>query len=228
MIFGSSTAMFLLAQSEPWRTQGPRPPRLTPGPTILDVFYEQPLLTAGVALFLGLVLLFVLLRSGRRRRAAVAAGVAVGAAVGLFLLGRFVETDREQVKRRTHELLSAVERADIIAIEEMLAPNASGAFYGRTIASPRDALVSELDRALASYPVTSARISAMEAATRLKGAAQTRTRVVIRAPEATLYDVPTRAWFLIDWRRDETGRWLATRIELEMVEGRPELANAHP
>ena len=218
----------ILAQAEPWRTEGTRPPRLAPGPTILETFFEQPLLTAGFAIFLGLILFFVFSRSGKARRAVVAAGVCVAAAAALFALAHVVETDREKVKQRTRDLVDAVQRADMVAIGEMLAPTASGAFYGNTVAAPRDALLERLDNALRQYPVESARITTLEAASRLKGAAQTRTRVVIRVPEATFYDIPNYAWFLIDWRIDASGEWIATRVELEVIEGSPELGSARP
>lgn len=209
--------VFFLAQS------APRPPRLTPGPTLLDTFFEEPLLTSGVALFMGVVLFFILYRLGKHHRALIAVVVAIAVAAALYIVAHVVETDREKVKARTRALVSAVERADLVTIEEMLAPSVAGVVYGTTRAPSRDALLRELDTALQQYRVASARVSTLEAASPIKGAAQTRARVVIRAPEATLYDIPNNVWFLIDWRIDDKGRWVATRIELEMIERRGRL-----
>jgi hypothetical protein len=49
----------------------------------------------------------------RRRRYAIAGGVALGALVGLVLLDRFVESDREQMIRKVREIAAAISHHDV-------------------------------------------------------------------------------------------------------------------
>jgi hypothetical protein len=72
-------------------------------------FVDDPLWAYVVCGFVALVLL-VMFFTSKRVKFVVWIAVPLFIALGFYLLDRYVETDREQVVRKTHELAAAAQR----------------------------------------------------------------------------------------------------------------------
>jgi SnoaL-like domain len=122
-----------------------------------ELLFDPPwYLPAGIAV-LG-IYLFV---HGNRRQnmkiRAAGAGVVVLAAA-LFLLGRYMDTDREIAEKRTRQLVDAVEKHDWNAMRALLDPKASVTVPSGAVYSNREAIIGGAQAATERFGIKNIRL----------------------------------------------------------------------
>lgn len=203
------------------RSLGGDVPEPIPDPPLLaNLLFEAPLGPVCVALAVGAVGWFLLSRAGRGRAALFVAGAAVGIAGLVLALAAGVTTDREAAAARTRELVAAVAKADVPAVESMLGDRVTVRFFGTPVPWDRDGVIERVRKYLGgTYRVKEGEttIRALRAAggkEALPILTQCRVTVV---PELTGF--PASSWWKLSWRRDASGRWLVSEIDVQQIDG---------
>lgn len=200
-----TTPATLLAQSIP---SLPAPPAL--GHYLFENPWPAVIALAFGALAAGAV---VNRRAGARRAWPVAGGLLL-LALAAGVTARLVTTTREALIRRSQALVDAAARADTAALSGMLADDAELRAAFLTSPWARGRLLDGVRQYLGQrYPIQSHREDSASAAIDGPNAARTQLRVVVRARDATMYDVPVASWWRLEWRRDADGQWRIRGLE---------------
>lgn len=195
---------------------GAEVPALPAAPAWEVWLLETPLIVAGVLVALGVA---GLVRRGRVWRSAGAALIAAG--LGVYAAGFLIETPRETLVGRTHELVAAASSADAGALRGVLDEGAAVvAPRGRSRGFPvayagREAIIAAAVSRLPGLGI--GRVVVLEVRSAVDGPEVGRTHVRVRA-EGEGGAWLGHAWWEIDWVRREAG-WLAAEIEPLWVQG---------
>jgi len=185
-----------------------------PDPPLLErLFLEEPWpLTVGLILLAAV--LGVVAYQRMRRTLAIAALVAALLAVAIGLTAKFVETDREQVRDATEQLVAATAPMNLTRIRGMLHTDVV-LIIGDDEAAPIriDRLLAQLESVGERYPIESNQIKLLEAqslAPASPGVARARTLIDVLSL-ARNGRALTR--WRIDWEKQPGGTWRVTRIQ---------------
>jgi len=189
-------------------------------PLIANLLFEAPLGPVCALLAAGAVGWFLLSRADRGRSALAVAGSALVLAGAVIALAAGVTTDREAAAARTRELVAAVARADVPAVEAMLGDRVTVRFFGTPAPWDRDAVLERVRRYLGgTYRVKEGETAIRALRASGEGDAQpilTQCRVTV-VPELTGF--PASSWWKLSWRRDAQGRWLVSEIDVQQIDG---------
>lgn len=189
-------------------------PSLPAPPAVQHYLLENPWPTAIVLAVCGLVVAAILNRQGQSRRAVLTAVGLFLAAGAVVATSSLVTTTREALIHRTRLLIDAAARADTESLRDMLASDADLRAAFLTGDWGRDRLLDGVQRYLGQqYPIQSHREDSARAIIDGPNAARTQIHVVVRAKEATMYDVPVGSWWRIEWRKDADGVWRVRGLE---------------
>lgn len=189
-------------------------------PLIANLLFEAPLGPVCAVLAAGAVAWFLLSRAGRGRSALAVAAAALVLAGAILALAAGVTTDREAAAGRTRELVAAVARADVPAVEAMLSDRVTVRFFGTPAPWDRDAVLDRVRRYLGgTYRVKEGETTIRTLRAAGGGDAQpilTQCRVTV-VPDLTGF--PASSWWKLSWRRDARGRWLVSEIDVQQIDG---------
>src|SRR5436309_649671 len=107
-----------------------------------DILFDTPIWLLIVLGLAGLLFTWAGFMRGRRDKLLGGIGIfllVVGA--GLFVASRLVETDKEQVVRRSRELVQSVEQKQWSTLSEHLLPNAAVIYEGSPMCTSRDEIL---------------------------------------------------------------------------------------
>jgi hypothetical protein len=184
---------------------------------------EQSGWTAFAITLLGLCAFLLV---GRRQRGSLAIRYLAGAialAMGVWLLGRFVETGREAILAHTRALVFATAGTDVEELRRLLGADAvvvGGRLPGMD--SKERIIRAASDMLGRQYALDAATIVEMQGEVLADG--RGRTQVLVRARTKN-EGVPGLSWWLIEWSRGEDGAWRASRIEPKAIQGLFSLSN---
>ena len=169
----------------------------------------------------------VALRPGRLRAAWAIAGIGALVIAGLWILAWAVTSTPELLRRRTVQLVDAVARADVGAVDAMLAPGCEVRSPSAGVASVLT-LARGIDRAMildrvgdelaGEFRVQSHLTGRVDAVVDGPRVARTQVRVRVRFERATVFQ--PSCWRL-HWERGEDGVWRAGLIEPLAIAGAP-------
>lgn len=183
-------------------------------------FFEQwvlqsPLLLSVIILAVGFFAYMLLRNSKHSKKIGIPSlGVASAIAGGVFALGSFITTDREQLQTRSQELVVATANADQSALTQLLDDRASiKTAFGS--ADSKDKILS-LVASRAAPTIQSATIREIRVG--VYGDQVARTQIKIRVAGEM---VPSNSWWQVDWTRPdtETEMWVVTDIEPLWIQG---------
>lgn len=195
----------------PWA----QPPPL-PDPPALEVWlFEQPVVSAGLALGAGALAWFVLRAKGKPRQGTLAGGGLVALAVVLAVVGFVVETARERLAALSGDLLAAARAGDAARLDGLLADDLVLDLGGRGGDSGDKALVLEAVGKLKEQAVIDA--VRVRSPVSLDGPNAARSQVWVRTGGAGFG--PSLSWWMVSWRREAGGEWRAHLIELLLLNG---------
>ena len=187
-----------------------RPEPLPSGPILDRFLFENPLLLTAVLAASGLVILFALNRRGEARKGLAAFAVCFLLAVGAYLAGSLVVTERERLKDATRELVASVAEVDVPGLDDLLAENVSFRYRNARGGLDKGATIAEVERYLGgAYRVREHDVLELQATVDSSNVARTQVNVRV-----TVDTVGTRpSWWRLDWRLEPDGRWRVTGIE---------------
>jgi len=187
-----------------------RPEPLPNGPILDRFLFESPLLLTTVLAISGLVILFALNRRGEARKGLTAFAVCFALAVGAYLAGSLVLTERERLKEATRDLVASVAEVDVASLDELLAENVSFRYRNARGGLDKSATIAEVERYLGgAYKVQEHEVLELQATIDSSNVA--RTQVNVRVTVDVLGTHPS--WWRLDWRLEPGGRWRVTGIE---------------
>lgn len=191
-----------------------RVPSLPAPPALEHYLLENPWPLVIVLVVAALVAAALLNRRARGRQALLAAGGLLIVAGAVIAAAALVTTTRETLIQRTRELVDATAKADIAALQDMLASDVELRTFFFDRGRPRGELLDDVRRYMGQeYPVQSHREDSAQATIDGRNAARTQVHVVVRAREVTMYDVPVGSWWRIEWRKDDDGQWRVRGLE---------------
>jgi hypothetical protein len=209
----------LLAALTPTLGQGSffqAPESIEGGGGVAALLFEQPLLI-GAALVVVAALAFITLNRQEKGRL----GLLVGGAVLLLAAaaaaaGFLVETDRERIRARTVELVSATGDVDAARVATLLDDEVDLLMGGRRVPGVgREVILDAIDRLEGRFAMADARAVTTQAS--VDDGARARTQVQVRAtPEG---GAPSLSWWLLNWTKDDAGAWRITRIDCLLFNG---------
>lgn len=192
-------------------------------PLLPRLFLEQPLPVVLLLVVLAVAAFVVLNGRSKARQGMLGGAALVAAAAGVWLLARFVQTDREAIMAQTGRLVGSTVRSDTAAMDRILAADAR-LFPGVRIPMV-DVPTQGWDKAgiLKLAPENVSRWQVEEAAVlemqgRLDGPTSGRTQVRVRT---LVSRVPVISWWRITWRQGPDGAWTASAIEPLEISGIP-------
>lgn len=200
-------------------------PELPATPILEKWLYESPTLPVAVLALGAVLVLGMALKRRKKAPGLIAAGVlAIGAASVWATAGR-VTTQREQISRRTAQLVGAVAESDLVALRSLLdqefrigpSDNASGVASRIPRVTSFDQLASVLTTKFGEPGsfVGSHQVLETRAGLDGEGVGRTLVRVRVRGPQDAYI---SHSWWEIQWMMLD-GAWLATRIEAIWIQG---------
>ena len=126
-----------------------------------DLLYDPPWYLPAAVAALGI---FVFVHGNRRSDAKIRAG-GIGVvllAVAIFFLGRYVDTDRETVEKRSRLVVSSVDKRDWPQLSGLLDPKASVSIVNAPVYSSRDAILNGATAATEQYGIKNIRITSLQ------------------------------------------------------------------
>ena len=159
---------------------------------------------------------FALTREDRRLLQNGAISCAAGGLV--LVIGAIVQTNAESASDATRQFVEAAADGRIDDMSDMLDPNAT-LHIGRpeNTGRPFDELTDELRMLEGPHRIVSNRISSLSFGSDTSDTAITRFSCVTET-DSSYGPVPSR--WMIEWRRDEVGRWAVRRITALKIAGR--------
>ncbi len=190
-----------------------------PDPPVLEAYlFENPWPLVGLLAVLALIVLVLLVQRDKARLGLAAAGALVLAAGGAFLTARTVQTDRETIRARAHELVDAVAAVDVGALDDLLAPDMT--YRGIPVASGewnRQQTIDNVERYIGGVPgLTSHDTRDVQVLLQGPNVAVSQIRVVV-VPKT--FEVSQGTWWRVDWAR-ENDRWRVTGVRPLWIAGR--------
>lgn len=195
----------------PWA----QPPPLPDPPAIEVWLFEQPLISAGLALGAGALVWFVFRAKGKPRQGALAGGGLAALAIVLGVAGSAVETARERVAALSEDLLAAAREGDAAGLDGLLANDLALDVGGRGGDSGDKAFVLEAVGKLKEQAVIDA--VRVRSPVSLDGPDAARSQVWVRTGGTGFG--PSLSWWMVSWRRQPDGQWRAHLIELLLLNG---------
>ena len=204
--------------------------QLSPPPLWQQLLLEDPrplvVALAVAALVLAIVARRVRDRPSLVRRFWWAAGGALVLAAGVYLLASAVTTTRERLLIQTRQMISLAAPLDtqrFAQLQQLFDP--AGECCGPDLhhwLSMAEVLALVRDRS-ASYDIREHKVTALaaEARSSREGRAIVSVQTAGNLPDG-LTSVPSE--WLIDWSRDDDGRWRISRLTCLSIHGRRELA----
>lgn len=202
--------------------------RLPDPPAAAYYLLESPWGAIAGVLALGVLAMFVLRKSGKSRLGGIVLGACAAVAGAVWLTARLVTTEREVLRERTRELVSAAAHADTGSLRPMLTEQARlGAFL--PVVPEMRGRESLLD-AVRKYPgqevpLASHRTGPVQAVLDGPSVARTQVRVWVE-PKEKVYGTDPGSWWRIDWRREpaqgeagEYGPWRVTDVTIMQLDG---------
>lgn len=193
---------------------------LTPPPLWQEWLFENPWPLVIVLIVLAVVLRLMATRSRRPRgyRFNYAALGALLAALGVYLLTVFVETDRERLVDRTRQLVAATAPLDTAAIDALIA-------RGAVVTGPAgetwvlyDDIRPELERAVGRHGI--ARHALRSLAADVVSSVRGRSLLSLSTTTDDL-GLPIRTQWLITWRKEGDGTWRVIELQWLEFQGQP-------
>ncbi len=192
-----------------------------PAPPVLEhLLLEQPLGLVAALVFFALVAFIVLIRAGQDRRAVIIGASLLLASAAVYALASAVTTTREKLAKQTESLIAAATKADLGALDRMLAGDATLTFRSPGPPLHRDQIL----RLVEQYPggktpILAWSVEQMQAA--IDGPNTARTQAQVRTEvEAYGYKGPISSWWRISWRQDAgTDQWRILGIECLYIPG---------
>ncbi len=189
--------------------------RLEGGPAWEVWLLERSLLT-GAALVLAAILgWFFLTQAGKRRAAIITSSTLVVLGIGVLVLGRAVETDRERLEALTRAFVEEFVAGETAALEAMISERVALLSAGRGVSADRDLLIG----ASRGTPIDDFSYSSMGST--LDSANIGKTRFSVQTTHSGLYSGRVSSAWELDWQRAEDGRWRIITFECLHVFNRP-------
>ncbi|MGB7158707.1 MAG: hypothetical protein WBD40_11610 [Tepidisphaeraceae bacterium] len=126
-----------------------------------ELLFDPPWYLPAAVAALGI---FLFAHGNRRNEGKIRmAGIGVALlAVALFLVGRYVDTDRETVEKRSRQVVAAVDNQDWPKLTSLLDPKASVSVVNAPIYSSRDAILDGARAATERYGIKNIRITSLQ------------------------------------------------------------------
>ncbi|MCA9310914.1 MAG: hypothetical protein KDA21_06890 [Phycisphaerales bacterium] len=197
-----------------------------PAPPFLERwFLEQPLVTGIILLAVGVILARVLYMREQGRAAAVSCAICAVLAVGTYITGTLVETQRETLERRTREFIETIKTSDEARARDYLAQSVSVSSGGTSFDRlDRDWMLSMVDVVMAQVEVTSSSFHVRGAEVQGDvGRTQYAARVVSRR-----YGGPHPTTWELQWQRERDGVWRIVEFKWLTYMGEPPDASWMP
>lgn len=180
---------------------------------------EQPIPLAVVLAAAAAVVMAALVRRGRGRAGAVAAGVLLVLAGGVLLLGYVVRTPRERLADLTVEFVQRCFASDRAGVSERVDSGLIVASAGEAFTRFAKAELVALVGNFHALRVRDWRGRGMGAA--MEAPDLGRTRFTLRVRTDFLGDQPMPSTWEFTWRRSGEGEWRLIRLECLTMWGRP-------
>src|SRR2546421_3758206 len=166
--------------------------------------------------FLGLLIVvaIALWLSGNARqetRLKTAALIAFLLGAGLFLLSYFVDTDKEKVQKRTHQVIEAVEKKDKAALNTLLHPNATMLWMTKSD------IVDKVGSAVDEYHLSNIRIGGLDTDQPAKNQITADVSVTAHVETSGFGGDPPSTWQLV-WEKTGQG-WQLREIRAVKLAG---------
>ncbi len=199
-------------------TPPPSLPSLPRPPIVSHLLLESPLPLAVALVAAGAIAAIALHRRARTKHAGIVSGACLLIAGALLALASLVETPRERVVERTRLLVDAVARADLRALDDLLAPDCLVTFDRAPNGWEKPETIGWIaDNLRGRYTVSRHEVTGVQAQIGpQRGLARTRPSVRV-TPEVT--GRPHGFVCLITWREDPDGAWRALRVEPLWLQG---------
>lgn len=188
---------------------GPPPSPLAEAPTFERFVLDGPVALM-LVLFLGaLIALFAGRSAGKLKHGGLAALVFVVVAVGAWVASTLVETDREQIKRRSSELIGAVATVDERTLDRVMADNVVMRYVNSPSGIGKDEIISHVELHLGGlYALKSHAVLQSQATLESENVGISQIQVQAVAESG----MSLTSWWRLDWVKDSGGQWRVTRI----------------
>jgi hypothetical protein len=195
--------------------QTPAPPAALPAPPAIDRFLFQlpwSLATASALFVLAIIMAraAALMRTGKRAPLRAAAAALLLAAVGAGVIQALVTTKSEAIHDRTEQLVDAVSRGDLIAIDRLLAADATATYFNAPDGIDKDTIMDHVARQFGQGREANARIAELSSIADNERFGRSQLRVVVTHDVTAGY--PIGSWWGIDWRAKPDGTWEAIKV----------------
>lgn len=185
----------------------PQPLKASP---VWDTYiFEQPWPLAGVLLVVAVAYFL----KGKGRIRTIGAPVALALAIAVVAAGSLVTTAGEHIKASTRALVAAVAIGNLTVLDAELEDSAKLYSFLHNDGITKTAILDEVtQRFRAGAPYAIKEHSIIDLAAARDGTNVGRALVKVRViPEAAGF--PFFSWWLLDYRRDDKGRWRVVRME---------------
>jgi hypothetical protein len=193
-------------------------PSLPSPPLLQRLTLEEPGTLTVAFVVAAAIGFYVLNRQGKASRGFLAAAIGVGLAIGVQVLARLIETDRERIMGATAELVRTTAHADVEELSKLLAKEVrfsndfdlTNSEVQTDKAWDRDEILAKVREYMTRrYALKEAAILETQGIIDRPGVGRTQVRV--RAvPEAAGF--PIISWWRIDWVKKDDG-WVVKGIQ---------------
>ncbi|MBS0190954.1 MAG: nuclear transport factor 2 family protein [Phycisphaerales bacterium] len=199
------------------------PPPLSEPLTLSILLFEQPWIFMLCSLLAGLLAALFMRRRGEPSKGIVFLLCGAFAAGAFFALAKLVVTDREQIARRSQELLRATAKVDLPALESLLDPGARMIYFRAPAGLDKPGIIAAVRTDLGqTYRVKDWAIQELQIAPSRDLPDRMNTQMRVRVtPEA--WNFPHVSWWAIEWRRSGN-TWQAVAIRplaIQFYQGTP-------
>lgn len=172
---------------------------------LFDTPFWLPLLIAAVGVFL-------FITGNRRQETRVrTAGVGVVALAALLAaVSYFVDTDREKVEKRSHEVVDTFVAKDWAKFESLMDPKANLQFGGGTIFDDRRQIVEAAKAAQARDVFQSIYVTSLDAGQADRG--YITSKLDLMSVQQTTGGRPFPSSWEFDWTKGPDGSWVLTQV----------------
>ncbi len=197
----------------------PDPAPLPKPPMLPHLLFENPLPVALVLVVLGLVLYVVLNARARFKQGVMAAGACAVLAGGVWILAGLVQTDQERMRQTARELVEAVTKVDVGAVDRLLTSDARLSGVPMLGEMGKPAILTAVEGNLGpggGFEVAEYSIQEMQAAVDgpSSGRVQLRVRVEVRQ-----MGYPNVSWWGLGLSRGSDGAWKVVSIRALAIRG---------
>ncbi len=177
---------------------------------------EQPL-AASLAIALAGIVAATLLRRREQAKLAIPVGAAlIVLAIGVYVLGTLIVTDREQIQSGSTAFVEAAVDGDLEALDELILEAAGLAASGSTVDDKGRERIKNLSQVQAQAElIESWRVSRLQATIDGANIGTTLFRVRATPRDGRL----TISWWRLNWRRDASGVWRIGTIDCLAING---------